>query len=81
MVLKLKGLTDLLLLLVLCYLNPEAIKEAIRDRWYMNGDLGVRQSHGSITKKDRRNDIMYCKGEVEVVLLNHPKILEVVVEL
>jgi len=65
--------------------NPEATKEAIRDGWYMTGDLGVRQPNGSITMKDRRKDIMYCKGEavssleVEAVLLNHPKVLKAAV--
>jgi len=65
--------------------NPEATKRAIRDGWYMTGDVGVREANGSMTVKDRAKDIMYCKGEavssleVEAVLLNHPKVLKAAV--
>ncbi|XP_027914674.1 probable acyl-activating enzyme 1, peroxisomal [Vigna unguiculata] len=65
--------------------NPQATEEAIRDGWYMTGDLGVRQPNGSITVKDRAKDMMYCEGEavssieVEAVLLNHPKVLKAAV--
>ncbi|XP_020216506.1 probable acyl-activating enzyme 1, peroxisomal [Cajanus cajan] len=72
--------------LMLGYLkNSHATEKAFRGGWYRTGDLGVRQTNGSITVKDRAKDIIYSKGEavssleVEAVLLNHPKVLKVAV--
>ncbi|KAK7307441.1 hypothetical protein VNO77_40513 [Canavalia gladiata] len=72
--------------LMLGYLNnSQATENAFRCGWYRTGDLGIRQTNGSITLKDRAKDIIYSKGgavsslEVEAVLLNHPNVLNVAV--
>jgi acyl-CoA synthetase (AMP-forming)/AMP-acid ligase II len=65
--------------------DPEATATAIRDGWYHTGDIGVQDIEGFITIRDRIKDMVISGGEnvypaeVELVLMQHPDILEVAV--
>ena len=63
--------------------NPEATEEAIRDGWLHTGDLGKLDEDGHVYVIGRIKDIIRSGGEsvspmeVENVLYQHPKVLEV----
>jgi len=63
--------------------HPAATEEALRGGWLWTGDMGVMDSRGFVTLKDRSKDVIISGGsniyprEVEEVLLKHPGVLEV----
>ncbi|MGF7160499.1 long-chain acyl-CoA synthetase [Rhodoligotrophos appendicifer] len=63
--------------------NPEATETTIRDGWLMTGDMGALDAEGSLTLKDRSKDLIISGGtniyprEIEEVLLEHEKVVEV----
>lgn len=65
--------------------DPEGTMAAIRNGWYHTGDIGVEDSEGFITVKDRIKDMIITGGEnvypaeVELVLTQHPDIVEAAV--
>ncbi len=65
--------------------RPEETAEAIREGWYHTGDIGVQDEEGFITIKDRIRDMIISGGEnvypaeVEMVLMQHPDILDAAV--
>ncbi len=62
--------------------NPDATANAIRGGWLYTGDMGVLDTHGYLTLKDRSKDMIISGGsniyprEVEEVLLRHPGVAE-----
>jgi long-chain acyl-CoA synthetase len=64
------------------YNKPEETKEAIRDGWFLTGDLGKFDEDGYLTIVDRKKDMIIAGGyniypvELDGVLMGHPKILE-----
>jgi malonyl-CoA/methylmalonyl-CoA synthetase len=69
------------------YLNrPEATEEAMRDGWFLTGDLATRDHSGSIRLVGRRTTDLIKSGgyrigagEVEGALLEHPAVSEAAV--
>jgi malonyl-CoA/methylmalonyl-CoA synthetase len=69
------------------YLNrPEATAEAIRDGWFMTGDLATRAESGSLKLVGRKSTDLIKSGgyrigagEIEGALLEHPAVAEVAV--
>jgi len=65
--------------------DPAATAKAIREGWYHTGDIGVRDDEGFITIRDRIKDMVISGGEnvypaeVELVLMQHPDILDAAV--
>jgi acyl-CoA synthetase (AMP-forming)/AMP-acid ligase II len=65
------------------YKNPELTAKTIRDGWLHTGDLGRVDEEGFIYLVDRKKDLIISggeniyPGEVEDVLLKHPKIHDV----
>ncbi len=65
--------------------NPEATKSAITDGWFHTGDIGKIDDEGYIYLLDRKKDMINRGGEkvysleVENVIFNYPKVLEVAV--
>jgi long-chain acyl-CoA synthetase len=65
------------------YKNPELTAKTIRDGWLYTGDLGRVDEEGFIYLVDRKKDLIISggeniyPGEVEDVLLKHPKIHDV----
>jgi len=65
------------------YKNPEMTAKTIRDGWLFTGDLGRVDEEGFIYLVDRKKDLIISggeniyPGEVEDVLLKHPKIHDV----
>jgi malonyl-CoA/methylmalonyl-CoA synthetase len=69
------------------YLNrPDATAEAMRDGWFMTGDLATRDSSGSIRLVGRKSTDLIKSGgyrigagEIEGALLEHPAVAEAAV--
>ena len=65
--------------------NPSATAAAVRDGWLLTGDVGVFDSDGFLTLKDRSKDLIISGGaniyprEVEEALLTNPAVEEVAV--
>jgi len=65
--------------------NPAATSEALRDGWYLSGDIGTRDADGYFTVHDRKKNMIISGGEniypaeVERVLNEHPAIVEAAV--
>ena len=64
------------------YNKAEETKEALRDGWFLTGDLGKFDKDGYLTIVDRKKDMIIAGGyniypvELDDVLMGHPKILE-----
>lgn len=64
---------------------PEATKEAFEGGWYHTGDLGKYDEDGYFYIVDRKKDMIVCGGynvyprEVEEIIYQHPKVMEVAV--
>ncbi len=67
------------------YKNPEATKQAFYGRYMGVGDLAFTNEEGYIYIVDRKSDMILSGGtniypaEIEAVMMNHPKILEIAV--
>jgi malonyl-CoA/methylmalonyl-CoA synthetase len=69
------------------YLNrPDATAEAMRDGWFMTGDMATRDSGGSLRLVGRKSTDLIKSGgyrigagEIEGALLEHPAVAEVAV--
>jgi malonyl-CoA/methylmalonyl-CoA synthetase len=69
------------------YLNrPDATEEAMRDGWFMTGDMATRNEAGSIKLVGRKSTDLIKSGgyrigagEIEGALLEHPAVSEVAV--
>jgi malonyl-CoA/methylmalonyl-CoA synthetase len=69
------------------YLNrPDATAEALRDGWFMTGDLATRNAKGSLKLVGRKSTDLIKSGgyrigagEIEGALLEHPAVAEVAV--
>ena len=69
------------------YLNrPDATEEAMRDGWFMTGDLATRNEAGSLKLVGRKSTDLIKSGgyrigagEIEGALLDHPAVAEVAV--
>jgi malonyl-CoA/methylmalonyl-CoA synthetase len=69
------------------YLNrPDATAEAMRDGWFMTGDMATRDESGSLKLVGRKSTDMIKSGgyrigagEIEGALLEHPAVAEVAV--
>ncbi len=72
------------------YLNePEQTAETIKEwngqRWLLTGDIGYMDEFGRVIVRDRKKQLIKVHGysvfpkEVEQLIGNHPKVLEVVV--
>jgi long-chain acyl-CoA synthetase len=65
--------------------RPEESAEVLRDGWLLTGDMAVTDDEGYFTIVDRKKDLIIVSGykvyprEVEEVLHEHPKVLEVAV--
>ncbi|UCD80025.1 MAG: long-chain fatty acid--CoA ligase [Desulfobacterales bacterium] len=64
------------------YNKPEETKQALRDGWFLTGDIGKFDEEGYLTIVDRKKDMIIAGGyniypvELDDVLMGHPKILE-----
>lgn len=67
------------------YKKPEETAEALRHGWVYTGDLGFFDQDGYLSIVDRKKDMVIAAGyniypvEIDNVLFDHPKILEVCV--
>ena len=69
------------------YLNrPDATEEAMRDAWFMTGDMATRDESGSLRLVGRKSTDLIKSGgyrigagEIEGALLEHPAVAEVAV--
>ena len=69
------------------YLNrPDATEEAMRDGWFMTGDMATRDAQGSLRLVGRKSTDLIKSGgyrigagEIEGALLEHPAVAEVAV--
>jgi long-chain acyl-CoA synthetase len=65
--------------------RPEATAEAIRDGWFLTGDMGRSDADGCYAIVDRKKDLIIRGGynvyprEVEEVLYEHPAVAEAAV--
>jgi acyl-CoA synthetase (AMP-forming)/AMP-acid ligase II len=65
--------------------DPEATARAVRDGWFLTGDLGYLDADGWLFFVDRKRDVIRRGGEnvssvlVEKTLREHPAVLEVAV--
>jgi long-chain acyl-CoA synthetase len=65
--------------------RPDATSEAIRDGWFLTGDMGRIDDDGYFSIVDRRKDLIIRGGynvyprEVEEVLYEHPAVAEAAV--
>ena len=65
--------------------NPEGTAEALRDGWLHTGDMGMLDSQGRLTLRDRSKDVVISGGsniyprEVEEALLTHASVAEIAV--
>ena len=64
---------------------PEETRETLKDGWLRTGDMASMDEHGFFTIIDRKKDLILTglyniyPRDVEEVLYEHPKVLEVVV--
>ena len=64
------------------YDKPEETKQALRDGWFLTGDIGKFDEDGYLTIVDRKKDMIIAGGyniypvELDDVLMGHTKILE-----
>jgi long-chain acyl-CoA synthetase len=67
------------------YDNPEATKEAVKDKWLYTGDIAKMDVEGYIFILDRKKDMLMVNGmnvyprEVEEVLYQHPAVADAAV--
>jgi long-chain acyl-CoA synthetase len=65
--------------------RPDETAQVLRDGWLLTGDMGVMDEEGYFAIVDRKKDMIIAGGyniyprEVEEVLYEHPKVLEVCV--
>jgi len=65
------------------YKKPKETEEVLKKGWFYTGDIGFFDKEGYLTISDRKKDMILASGfniypvEVDNVLMNHPKILEV----
>jgi len=65
--------------------NAQATAEALRDGWYLSGDLGTRDADGHFFIHDRKKNLIISGGEniypaeVERVLASHPALFDAAV--
>jgi long-chain acyl-CoA synthetase len=65
--------------------RPDETAEVLRDGWLMTGDMAVMDEEGYFSIVDRKKDLIIAGGynvyprEVEEILYEHPKVLEVAV--
>jgi long-chain acyl-CoA synthetase len=64
------------------YNNPEETNKALKEGWFLTGDIGKFDEDGYLTIVDRKKDMIIAGGyniypvELDDVLMGHPKILE-----
>jgi long-chain acyl-CoA synthetase len=64
------------------YKKPEETADALKDGWYLSGDIGKFDEDGYLIVVDRKKDMIIAGGyniypvELDDVLMGHPKILE-----
>lgn len=65
--------------------RPAASQEALRDGWYLTGDVGILDAAGYLSIQDRVKDMIISGGEnvypaeVERALMDHPAVADVAV--
>jgi fatty-acyl-CoA synthase len=65
--------------------NEAATREALRDGWYLSGDIGTRDADGCFYVRDRKKNLIISGGEniypaeIERVLLTHPGVADAAV--
>ncbi len=65
------------------YNRPQETAETIRDGWLCTGDIAMMEEDGYFRIVDRKKDMILVSGfnvfpnEIEDVIANHPKVLEV----
>ena len=64
------------------YKKPEETAEALKDGWFLTGDIGKFDEDGYLSVVDRKKDMIIAGGyniypvELDDVLMGHPKIME-----